>query len=80
MQLSEQIPTRLEIHTRLTPRECEIVILLSEGMKGPEIAFRLGLTPRMVAGYRSAIRHKWDVRNTEQLIRMAIRLGIVGAE
>jgi len=60
------------LEPRLTKRERDVVRLLSEGLSSKEIAGRLGLTPKTVDGYRSAIMAKLGVRNVAGLVRYAL--------
>lgn len=57
----------------LTPRERDVVRLLSEGLSSKEIADRLRLTPKTVDGYRSAVMSKLDIHSVAGLVRYALR-------
>lgn len=59
--------------TDLTPRERDVVRLLSEGLSSKEIADRLRLTPKTVDGYRSAVMSKLDIHSVAGLVRYALR-------
>jgi DNA-binding NarL/FixJ family response regulator len=63
----------------LTPREREIVQLMSEGLLNKEIACRLGITIKTVETHRSTAMRKLKVRTTPDVVRWAIRNSIVQA-
>jgi len=63
----------------LTSREREVVQLLSEGKSNKEVADRLGISPRTAEGHRSEIMRKLKLGSLAELIRYAIRNGIVQA-
>ena len=57
---------------RLTPREREVVVFLSQGKTSKEIALVLGLSPRTIEDVRARLLKKLQVRNvTELLSRLA---------
>jgi DNA-binding NarL/FixJ family response regulator len=64
---------------RLTPREREIVRLLSEGKSSPGIAAVLGSSPKTVDTHRSNIMRKLRVHTAGELVRYAVRNQIVEA-
>ncbi len=61
----------------LSPREFEIFRLLAEGLSTAEIAEQLTVSHKTIANYYSQIRQKLNVNNTAELIRLAIRQGVV---
>src|SRR5262245_15939131 len=63
--------------TRLTPREREIVQLLSEGRSNKEVAVELDISTRTVETHRANIMHKLGVESLSELVRYAIRNRIV---
>lgn len=60
-----------------TPREIEIIRLLSEGKTNKEIAVLLGISCRTVETHRSKIALKLGLHSLADLIHYAIRRGIV---
>jgi DNA-binding NarL/FixJ family response regulator len=61
----------------LTTREREVVQLLSEGKSNKEVADRLGISARTAEGHRGEIMRKLKLGSLAELIRYAIRNGIV---
>lgn len=53
---------------RLTPREREVVVFLSQGKTSKEIAKALGLSPRTIEDVRARLLKKLDVRNVTELL------------
>jgi two-component system response regulator NreC len=66
-------------HPVLTEREVEIVRLVADGLSSREIADRLCLSVRTVDTHRSHILEKIGVHSIAELIKYAIREGIVEA-
>ena len=64
---------------RLSPREREIVQLLAEGKGNKEIATILNIAVRTVDSYRVQIKQKLQLHSFSELVRYAVRLGLVKA-
>jgi DNA-binding CsgD family transcriptional regulator len=62
----------------LTPRQVEVLVLLTQGLGNAEIAERLFLSQRTVDHHVSAILAKLDVHSRGQAAAEAARLGITG--
>jgi DNA-binding NarL/FixJ family response regulator len=62
---------------RPTPREVEIIRLLSEGKANKEIAAELGITIRTVETHRARIMLKIGVHSLAELVHYAVRHKIV---
>ncbi|MGH0030369.1 MAG: response regulator transcription factor [Myxococcota bacterium] len=63
----------------LTSREIEVLRLIASDYSSPEIASRLGLSPRTVETHRSSLMSKLELRKTAALVRYAVREGLVTA-
>jgi DNA-binding NarL/FixJ family response regulator len=63
----------------LSPRELEILQLLSQGMDIAAISEKLGLSPKTAANHQSAIRQKLGVSNALQLVLVARQAGLIGS-
>jgi DNA-binding NarL/FixJ family response regulator len=64
-------------HEALTPREREVLQLAAEGHTSAEIARRLSISPRTVEMHRGNLMHKLDLHTPADLIRYALRRGII---
>jgi len=61
----------------LTNRESEVVQLLAEGKSNKEVAGILFITDRTVEGHRREIMRKLDLGSIADLVRYAVRNGII---
>jgi DNA-binding CsgD family transcriptional regulator len=59
----------------LTQRECDIIVLISQGHSAKGIARIMQLSPRTVEGLIENCRFKLQARNTSQLVSRAITGG-----
>jgi len=75
-QLAQGTPTPRDT---LTPRQWEVLRLLAEGRRVKEIAVDLGLSVRTVETHKYEIMHHLEIDNTVDLVKFAIRQGIVTA-
>jgi DNA-binding NarL/FixJ family response regulator len=60
----------------LTPRECEVLGLLVDGLSQPEIAERLYLSPKTVGTHIQRIMGKMGVKSRTQAVAVAAREGL----
>jgi len=67
------------IRDRLTPREREIVQLLSEGKSSKEVAVVLGISVKTAETHRANIMRKLEIHSVSHLVRYAVRNRIVEA-
>ena len=63
----------------LSKREREVLMMLAEGQSLKDIASRLNLSVKTVDAHKYKIMHKLDLHNRSELIRYAIRKGLVMA-
>lgn len=66
-----------ERYKRLTDRELELLRLIAEGKTNREIAKLLSISPKTVETHRLNLMAKLEVHNRTQLIRYAIREGLI---
>ena len=59
-----------------TPREIEIIQLLTEGKANRQIASELGISVRTVEAHRARVMRKLHVRSLVELVYYAIDTGI----
>jgi DNA-binding NarL/FixJ family response regulator len=70
----------LDPHENLTPREREVLQLAAEGHTNAGIAARLHLSQRTVENHRANLMRKLGLHNQTELIRYALRRGIIPLE
>lgn len=63
----------------LTEREQEVLRYIADGKTTRDIATRLFLSPRTVERHRTQIMHKLGLQNRAELIRYAVRRGLIDA-
>ncbi len=66
-----------EVRASLTPREHEVLVMLSSGLTLRQVASRLGISPRTVETHVSKLYRKLDVRTRVQAVSRAVSLGLV---
>lgn len=64
--------SRHNYEARFTPREREIVNLISKGRTTKEIARHLKCSPRTIEGHRKSLLSKTGARNVAELARYAV--------
>lgn len=73
-------PASLDQYETLTSREREVLQLAVEGNNTGEIAERLSISPRTVETHRANLMRKLSLRTQTELIRFALRRGILPLE
>jgi len=63
----------------LTPREHEVLTLLADGASNNEIADQLSISPKTVSRHRENIMRKLNLHSRAELVKYAIRKGIIQA-
>jgi two-component system response regulator NreC len=66
-----------EPYDRLTSREREILTLIADGQSSRQIAEMLYISLKTVQGHRTKIMEKLDIHNRAELIKYALRKGLV---
>ena len=83
--LSPRVAARLEAlqqaltDNKLTQREVEVLRLIALGHTSVEIARQLHLSPRTIETHRAHIHRKLGLVTRAELVRYALRRGLVGA-
>lgn len=72
--------TALDVYETLTNREREVLQLAAEGHTNAVIAARLGISPRTVEIHRTNMMRKLGLRTEHELIRYALRRGILPSD
>ena len=68
----EKLRLALEDHASLTPREKEIMQLVSQGASSKEIAAKLFISRHTVESHRKHILHKLSVKNAPEMVRQSV--------
>lgn len=66
--------------SHLTPREREILHLLTEGQSTKEIAHLLGINPKTVDRHRQQLMDKLGVRTLADLLKYALKAGLISLD
>jgi len=72
-------PEQEKTSSALTDREQEVLTHLAEGENNEEIAMALVISPKTVARHRENIMRKLNLHSRAELVRYAIRKGIIKA-
>lgn len=64
----------------LTSREMEVALMLMQGMGAPQIAETMKLSPKTVATYKYRVYDKLNVHKEVELMKLALRYGIIEVE
>jgi len=76
-QLQHPERTLDDPYGRLTPREREVLHLIAEGLTTKEIARRLDISTKTAENHRSNAMRKLGMRDRVELVRYAIRRGLI---
>lgn len=61
----------------LSQRERQVLELVAEGLTNVQIGERLGISPKTVARHRERIMNKLDLHSCPELVKFAIRTGLI---
>ncbi|WP_419899521.1 response regulator transcription factor [Roseomonas sp. USHLN139] len=64
------------LHATLTPREAQVMTLVTAGLMNKQVAGELGLSEITVKLHRSSLMRKLGTRSLAELVRLAQRLGV----
>ena len=78
LQKVESVPD--DPYELLTTREREVLQLVAEGRTSSEIATRLFISPRTAEGHRANLMRKLGLQNNADLIRFALKRGILSLD
>ncbi|MBC8165437.1 MAG: response regulator transcription factor [Bryobacteraceae bacterium] len=68
------------IHATLSDREYQVMCLLASGKTVKEVGADLSLSVKTVSTYRSRILEKMSLENNSQIMRYAVRHGLIDTE
>ena len=66
-----------EMEASLTPREQEILVMVSDGFTMQQVGTRLGISPRTVETHVAKLYRKLGVRTRVQAVSRAAQLGLI---
>lgn len=75
-----QPPRGEDAYERLNPREREVLVLTAQGGTSAQIAAQLALSPRTVEHHRATLMRKLELQSIADLVRYAIRRGLIALE
>lgn len=75
--LARQAREGSEMRASLTPREHEILLLVSQGLTMQQVGSRLGISPRTVETHVAKLYRKLGVRTRVQAVARAAQLGLI---
>jgi len=78
-QKPQSYASRSEAHTRLTPRQREIVQLLAEGKGSKEVAVALNISVKTAETHRANIMRRLEMHSVSELVRYAVKNQIIEA-
>jgi two-component system response regulator NreC len=64
----------------LSKRERQVLELVGEGFVNQDIGARLGLSPKTIARHRERIMNKLNMHSRTELVKFAIRTGLISLE
>ena len=65
---------------RLTPRQCEVLALMTRGFSIKEVALMLNISVKTVETHRSNLMERLDLHNIPRLVHYAIKAGLISLE
>ena len=77
--LTSRVADTTDPLTTLSPREREVLQLAAEGYDNPEIAEKLFISPRTAETHRTNLLRKLSLQSQTDLVRFAIRRGLIQA-
>jgi len=65
---------------RLTPRQCEVLALMTRGFSIKEVALMLNISVKTAETHRSNLMERLDLHNIPLLVHYAIKAGLISLE
>ena len=65
---------------KLSQREMQILLMITQGHKSRTISDQLSLSPKTISTYKSRLHEKLNVSTDVELIRLAIQHGLLEKE
>lgn len=62
----------------LSQREMQVLLMITEGYRAQAISKQLSLSPKTISTYKSRLQEKLKVKTDVELVRLALRHGVVG--
>jgi DNA-binding NarL/FixJ family response regulator len=78
-QIRDPRPAGEQPFSVLSAREREVLHLIAEGLAAKEIAVQLGISTKTVEAHRTSLMRKLGVRKATELVRYAVRHGLIEA-
>lgn len=75
-QLPKSDPARKDLSV-LSRRERQVLELVADGLTNIQIGERLGISPKTVSRHRERIMNKLDLHSSTELVKYAIRTGLI---
>lgn len=66
-----------ELYASLTDREKQVLKLVAEGNSNKEVAQVLGISVKTAMSHRERVMGKLDIHNRTDLVKLALRLGVI---
>lgn len=64
----------------LSKRERQVLEAVSQGLTSPQIGEKLGISPKTVSRHRERIMNKLNLHSAAELVKFAIRTGLIDVE
>jgi DNA-binding NarL/FixJ family response regulator len=73
-------PAEADPYETLTDREKQVLKLVAEGLSNKEVAEALGISVKTAMTHREHVMEKLDLHNRTELVRFAIKRGVIRVE
>ena len=73
----ETLPVERDVRLSLSYRQQSVLRLLAEGKSAKEVAFALGISSKTVDAHRRVVMERLGAETTADLVRYAIRTGLI---